>query len=378
MAVATAPSPAPARVKFVDPTRSTFFATLRQRVDAYFEDRQLSRHANGLVWAKTALYLTSFAGLYLWMLFGGLSGAALLGSALALGFLVAMIGFNVGHDALHGAMSSSSRVNKILGHSFTLLGANPYLWQIGHNTIHHTYTNIPGHDDDIDAAPVLMRMADDGPLHPWHRAQHFYGFALYALTTISWVLRKDYWKFFQWQGSAHVPGGRHPRAELFNLFFYKALNYTVFLVLPTLLLPYSFWQVLGGWALMHAASGLTLALVFQLAHVVEGPAFPLPDENLTIEDSWAVHQLRTTANFAVGSPLTAFLTGGLNQQVEHHLFPRICHAHYPALSAIIRETAAEYGLPYMTYPTFGTALASHYRTLRRFGAEAWQARRIAA
>ena len=149
-------------------------------------------------------------------------------------------------------------------------------------------------------------------------------------------------------------------------------------MLPIALLPFAWWQVIGGWLLMHAASGLTLALVFQLAHVVEGPAFPQPDEHLTIEESWAIHQLRTTANFAVGSPLAAFLTGGLNQQVEHHLFPRVCHIHYPALAPIIRQTAAEFGLPYLEQPTFGAALASHYRTLRHFGLEAWQKRKAGA
>nr|WP_313983821.1 fatty acid desaturase [Xanthocytophaga flavus] len=189
------------------------------------------------------------------------------------------------------------------------------------------------------------------------------------MTSLSWVLRKDYLKFFHHRIGAH--SYTHPRKEYFNLFFYKAIYYFFFIVLPLVLLDLSWWQVGLGFVIMHLIEGITLGLVFQLAHVVEGTNFPTPNAQGNMEDAWAVHQLRTTANFAPDSKLAAFLCGGLNRQIEHHLFPKICHVHYPALSVIVRHTAQEFGLPYLENKTFFIALQSHYRMLRKLGKDAF-------
>ncbi|WP_317239170.1 acyl-CoA desaturase [Hymenobacter sp. 5516J-16] len=231
--------------------------------------------------------------------------------------------------------------------------------------MHHTYTNIPGHDEDIEVAPGLVRLSEDEPVRPWQRFQHFYAFALYGLASLSWVLRKDYVKFFQAKIGEHV--ANHPRKEYVNLFLYKALYYVLFIVLPLVFLPITWWQFLLGFLTMHFVEGLVLGLVFQLAHVVEGTAFPLPDAQGEMQEAWAVHQLQTTANFSPTSKLASFFCGGLNRQIEHHLFPRICHIHYPALSVIVRNTAQEFGLPYLENASFWGALQSHYRILYKLG-----------
>ncbi|RSK29780.1 fatty acid desaturase family protein [Hymenobacter metallilatus] len=355
-----------ATLKFTNVARSTFFATVRQRADAYFASRQLSRHANATMWAKALFFLGSFGLLYCLILFGSFGPLALLGLAGLLGACCAFIGFNICHDALHHAFSANKRVNRFFSLLFNLIGANPYVWTITHNVVHHTYTNIPGHDEDIEVAPGLVRLSAEEPLRPWQRYQQLYAFPLYGLASLSWVLRKDYVKFFRRKIGEH-PTPSHPRREYINLFAYKALYYLLFIVVPLLVLDITWWQFVVGFLVLHFVEGLVLGLVFQLAHVVEGTAFPQPDASGDMQEAWAVHQLRTTANFAPRSALASFLCGGLNRQIEHHLFPNVCHVHYPALSHIVRETAREFGLPYLENPSFAAALRSHYRILHKLG-----------
>jgi len=357
-------------LKFTNVRKTTFFATVRERVDAYFVAEGISRHANGAMWAKTIFFLSGYVGLYLLILSNQFGLLAMAGLAALMGAFAAFIGFNVCHDALHGAFSANKNVNKWLGRVFNLIGASPYVWNITHNIVHHTYTNIAGHDEDIEVAPGLIRLSEEEPVRWIQRFQHWYAFPVYGLASLSWVLRKDYVKFFQSKIGEHVT--KHPRREYVNLFMYKAVYYALFIVLPLVVLDVTWWQFALGFVWMHFVEGLVLGLVFQLAHVVEGTAFPLPDEQGDMREAWAVHQMQTTANFSPDSKLASFLCGGLNRQVEHHLFPKICHIHYPALAPILRQTALEFGVPYIENKTFFGALQSHYRMLRQMGPEAYR------
>lgn len=352
------------KVKFSSASNSQFYATLRSRVNQYFSQHQLSQHANGQMWGKTAFFLAGFAGIYLIIISGLLSSIwLLLPLAAVLGMFSAFVGFNVCHDAMHGALSVNKKVNKLFGFIFNLIGANPYVWSITHNVVHHTYTNIPGHDEDIEVAPGLIRIAEGEKVNPIQRYQHWYAFPLYSLASLSWVFRKDYVKFFQKKIGAHQ--NKHPQVEYFNLFFYKALYYFLFIVLPLLVLDITWWQFLIGFLLLHISEGLTMGLVFQLAHVVEGTNFPVPNETGRVEEAWAEHQMRTTANFATHSKLAAFFLGGLNRQIEHHLFPKVCHIHYGEISVIVKKTALEFDLPYIENKSFLHALHSHFLTLKK-------------
>lgn len=256
-----------------------------------------------------------------------------------------------------------------MGLSFNLLGANDYMWSIQHNIAHHTYTNIPGHDEDTEVAKGLLRLSPADPRTRIMKYQHYYAFFLYSLASISWVLRKDYIKFFKKKIGNSVDTSNHPKKEVFNLFFYKGVYYFFFIAAPLLFLNITVGQFLIGFLSMHLAEGLVLGLVFQLAHVVEGTSFPEPDSQGNIEEAWAIHQMNTTANFASKSWLANFLCGGLNMQIEHHLFPYICHIHYPEISKIVRETAKEFNVPYIENETFFEALKSHYSVLKRLGKE---------
>lgn len=359
------------KVRFTGRTQAEFFAITRKRVDAYFDEKGLSKHANAAMWAKVSFFMAGFILIYALILSNRFEPLTMLGLAVLLGMFGAFIGFNVSHDAMHGSLSASGRVNDFVSNSFYMLGASPYVWKITHNLIHHTYTNIPGHDEDLEVAPGLVRICPDEEVNRVQRYQHWYAFLLYGLASLSWVLRKDYKKFFQEKIGQH-DNSNHPRREYFNLFFYKALYYFFFLVLPLIVLDITWWQLLLGFVLGHLAQGFIIGLVFQLAHVVEDMDFPVPSEHGTIEENWAVHQMRTTANFARDSWLVNFLCGGLNMQIEHHLFPKVCHIHYVAISKIVKRTAEEFGVPYIEKVTFFSALQSHYRMLRKLGKGAYE------
>lgn len=357
------------KVKFTNAGKSTFYVTVRKRVDAYFTENDISIHANPAMWLKTGFFLTGLVSIYLMILLGGFNAAITILLCVLLGMFGAFVGFNVCHDAIHKSYSANAGVNKVLSFVFNLIGASPYVWNICHNIVHHTYTNIAGHDEDIDVAPGLIRFSESETVNKLQSYQHYYAFVLYSFAMLSWVFRKDYKKFFQKKVGEHV--SNHPRIEYFRLFLYKGIYYFLFIGLPLLVMNITWWQFVFGFLVMQFSQGLVLGLVFQLAHVVEGTSFPFPDEEGNIEEAWAVHQLRTTANFAGDCKITSFLCGGLNRQVEHHLFPKICHIHYPAIGAIVKRTAAEFNLDYIESSSFGTALVSHYKTLKRLGRETY-------
>jgi len=357
---------------FIERERNGFYSTVRKRVDNYFTTKKISKHANAAMMFKTFLFLGGYFALYAVVMLAGFSLWANFGLAVAMGALAAMVGFNVSHDAIHGAYSSRKWVNDLISFSFNLVGASPYIWKISHNLVHHTYTNIPGHDEDIDVAPGLVRLSPADKLTYMQRFQHYYAFLLYGLASLSWVLRKDYKKFFQKNIGNYTH--KHKPMDYVRLFAYKALYYFLFIAVPFMVLHVTFGQWLLAFVCMHLTQGLVIGLVFQLAHVVEGTAFPETNQDGDIEEAWAVHQMQTTANFGRKDWLSNFLCGGLNMQVEHHLFPTVCHIHYAAISDIVKETAIEFNVPYIENTSFWTALASHYRMLRKFGVEEWQTR----
>lgn len=342
-----------------------FIKTLRHRVNDYFQKNEKSPAANTEMHIKTIVLLTTWVSLYFLIILGDFSvGIQYLLWGL-LGVNIALVATNIGHDAIHGAYSKNKFINKLLSHTFNINGASAYMWKKMHNVAHHTYTNVHGYDEDIESVPVL-RLSPGTKLMKVHRFQQIYSFLFYTLATASWWFAKDYIKFFK-NEVGNYSGQKHPRKEYFFLFFYKFINYAVYLVIPLLVIDLPWYHIIGGYALMLAFSGFYLAIVFMLAHVVEDTHFPVPDDSGSIENTWALHQMYTTANFAGKSRWAGYLTGGLNTQVEHHLFPNICSIHYRKIAKIVDETAAEYNVPYLDYPTFGAALKSHYRFLKKLG-----------
>jgi len=352
-----------ARVTFEGPVSApSLLMEMREAVAAHLGERGISEKANAAMVTRTVVMLGVTFGAYAAILSGRFSPPAMLGLAMVMGVGIAGIGFGIAHDALHGAYSSHPLVNRVLGFTFDLVGASSYLWNHGHNVAHHTYTNIVGVDGDVASSP-LLRKSPDAELRPGHRYQHLYAFPLYCLATLNWVFIKDYKDIFK------TGGGHHP-SDVASVLGLKAIYYAWSIVIPLLVLPLPWWQFLIGYVAMHLTAGLILGTVFQLAHLVEGIEFPVPDESGVVADDWVAHQLATTSNFANGNRLLTWYLGGLNHQIEHHLFPRMCSIHYPSIRHVVRETATRRGLRYRHQPGLFEAIASHYRFMKKMGSPA--------
>lgn len=338
-----------------------FYAVLKTRVDHYFTKNRLSTNADWKVHSKILLFFTLYFLLIGVIYSNALSGISLILSYTFLGFVTSLICVNFCHDVIHGAYFASPRLTKLLGYVYDINGLSSYMWKITHNLKHHTFTNIPGFDDDIDKA-ILLRLSPKDDLYAFHKYQQIYAFFLYFLTSLNWAYYADCKTLYEEIQKKNVP-----LQELILFLLLKSVNLLLFLILPMLLLSAPAWQIFLGFICMHLVGGFMSAVIFQLAHVIENVSFPVPDQEGKIANRWAIHEMHTTSNFATNNPFWAWLIGGLNHQVEHHLFPYICHTHYPKISKIVRETAKEYHVPYHEQPTFTAALKSHFRTLKKFG-----------
>ncbi|MFN8242912.1 MAG: acyl-CoA desaturase [Ferruginibacter sp.] len=342
-----------------------FYLSLKAAVDEYFEKNRIKKTGDWRLFSKTIILTITAIGIFVLLFFVAIPGWLAILLSMAMGFTLAVIGFCVMHDANHGSYSPHPLLNDFLGLSLNFMGASSFFWKQKHNIIHHTYTNVDGMDDDIAKSPFI-RQCETQKWVPTHRVQHIYLLPLYCLSTIFWIFIMDFTKYFS--GKIYTTTAWKMTWKNHVIFWATKIFYLLLYVA----LPIKIWGLVPwiiGYALLNATMGLTLSLVFQLAHVVENTEFehvPL-DTSKHIETAWAEHQIRTTANFAVDNRVISWFVGGLNFQVEHHLFPRISHVHYPAISKIVRQKCQEFGLPYHTYPTMMAALVSHFRTMRMLG-----------
>jgi len=353
------------KLKFTGSDR--FIRELRQRVDAYFTSTGHSRRDCAQMYFKTATILAWFFSAYLLLLLVVTNVWLVLLLAVVMGFAVAAIGFNIQHDGAHKAYSDRPWVNKLMSLSLDLMGGSSYMWNWKHNTFHHTFPNIDGHDDDISTG-VLARLSPHQPRYKMHRAQGVYLWFLYGFLAIKWHFYDDFHNVIVGKIGPHKI--RRPQGTDLLIFIGgKAVFFSMALVVPMLFHPW--WAVLGVYTLAAFVSGVVLSVVFQLAHCVQEANFPAPqimaDGSLQMETDWAVHQVQTTVDFARRNPVLCWFLGGLNFQIEHHLLSRICHIHYPALSKIVEEVCQEFGVRYASHNTMWSAVASHARWLTIMG-----------
>jgi len=355
------------QLKFVNSSHTRFFLELRKRVDAYFTSNGISPHANAAMVFKTIFMLALYFVPYALLISGTATGWGFWACWALMGFGLAGIGMSVMHDANHKAYSSSDTVNYIMGKTLNVVGGDARNWKAQHNILHHTYTNVYNADEDVNDK-LGMRFSPAGKHRSIQRYQFLYAFVLYSIMTFYWVLLKDLIQHFRYQRKGlNKETGWKKVGTILSLVVWKVFYVGYMLVLPALVLEVSFLKLFAGFLLLHLIAGTVLSVVFQLAHVVEAAEFLMPDAEGNLETEWAIHQLRTTADFAPGNPIITFYVGGLNYQAIHHLFPRICHIHYPKLAPIVAQTAKEFGVPYTVYPSFGKALRSHVRMLQKLG-----------
>ncbi len=354
-------------IKFSPKTRPEFIDTLRERVNSYFRVNRISKYGNKNMVLKTVFMFSLFIIPYSMMITGVFSGSILfLLLWIIMGLGMAGIGLSVMHDANHGSYSGNRRVNKLLGYTLNMLGGNSYLWKIQHNYLHHAYTNIENADDDIHV-PHFLRFSPHSEKHAIQRFQHIYVWFFYAISTLLWVTSKNILQFFRYRKKNLIKKNKEFSMEFAKEIIWKALYYFVFIALPVILLPVPVWLIVVSFMIMHSIMGLSLSAIFQPAHIMPSSEYPLPDNKGNMENNWAIHQVLTTSDYAPKSRIFSWLIGGLNFQIEHHLFPNICHVHYYTVSKFVKQTSAEFGLPYHVQPTFFHAIRNHIKMLKRLG-----------
>jgi linoleoyl-CoA desaturase len=341
-----------------------FYDDIKREAELYFEGAGRKRRDLVGMYLKSAVILSWFVGTWVLLVFFATAAWQGVLLAISMGLSIATIGMAIQHDANHGGYSSHPRVNRLMGFTLDVMGVCSFFWRQKHNVIHHTFTNVEGVDFDLDFGK-MARLTPEQERLPWHRYQQFYLWILYGFLLPKWVFRDD-WVMFHTKKAGPHRLAKMSRTEIALFYGWKLFFVGWSLVIPALYHP--IWQVLLFHLIAVMALGMTLSAVFQLAHCVDNAEFPVaPQRGEILNPDWAAHQVDTTVDFARDSAIITWFLGGLNFQVEHHLFPKVCHLHYPALSRIVERTAAKHGVRYRNNVTLWSALAAHYRHLEKLG-----------
>ena len=355
------------RVNFNMKDRPEFIKELRKNVNAYFEENGISKYGNINMKLKTVFMITLYTTPLVLMLTGAVSSSL---TVLSMWFLMSLgmagIGLSVMHDGNHGSYSKNRRINSFMGFLSNIVGGYHVNWKIQHNVLHHTFTNIEDYDEDFDID--VMRLSPSQKRKSFYRFQAFYAPFIYGLMTLNWLIYKDFNQLVRYhKKNLLIRQGLTVAKATTHVLFYKLAYIGIIFVMPMIFIQLPWYEIVLGFLMMHFICGIILALIFQPAHVINETEYFKVDEDCSVENHWAIHQLYTTANFANRKSFFSWFIGGLNHQIEHHLFPHISHVHYRKIAPIIKATAKKYGLPYYQHRTFFDALKSHFSLVHRLG-----------
>jgi len=347
--------------KILDKGRGNFFRVLRARVDDHFAGR--NRRDDLRLYLKSVIVLAWFFISFGMMLASSNSGFQLL-LCVSAALAACGIGFNIFHDSIHNSFSANPKINLFLARSScAILGVSRYFWRHKHNVLHHSFTNVLQWDDDLETRGCL-RMSPQQPWEKKFKNQHIYCWFLYSLATIEWIFIKDFVHYFTMRINHFQKYPSMAKKDKIEFWTLKVVYFSIFVATPFLFQP--FWKCVVGLVIFHLTLGLSVTLIFNLAHVMEKSSFleSRGESPSSYGSEWAVLQLATTVNFGRNNKLLTWFSGCLNYQIEHHLFPKVSHTHYPEISKILIRTATEFHLPYNDYPTYTSALKSHFRKLK--------------
>ena len=343
-------------------TPPRFYAELRGLVFQELRRRGL-RHDGGAwaLWKTAALFVHVAFWYAAWLLAisHGFAWAALATPPLVLAVVFIVTG--AFHDASHGALHKSRLVNGIGNCFVRVFGGSAMSWRDEHVVQHHGHTNVYGLDHDLESGG-FMRFHPAQAHKGFHRFQHLYAWFLYGAVILRWLWVED---FNDW---ARNPYRKPPRARAVHaleIFGTKLFHAFAFIVVPCAVGGVA--TGVGAYLFTYALIGMSLATTFVVAHLssVQQLAFARSE----LPEDWGQMQVMTTANFGVHQAWLTFLIGGLNHQIEHHLFPTISHRHYPLISRVVRAFCEARAVPYLEFPSFPAAIAGHYRHLKRLGSE---------
>jgi linoleoyl-CoA desaturase len=350
------------KLHFTKDSGNDFYRILHKRVFDSFGGNSI--HANGWMWMKIIFYFTFFLLSYGALFFTGGNTIAFIILFLVNGLLMLGIIFNVAHDAAHNTLSPHKRLNKILYYtSFTLLGNNPFVWKKYHIESHHLYTNVEGSDIDV-IKNAFIRLNDDDAYKPHHRYQQYYAPLLYIFYSLNFVIVRDIAALFGRKDRTIVLA--LPLREKLFYAFYKLVYFSYALIIPLLFCAPHWTIILVAFFGSHFLNSLIICSVLACNHQVDETSHTSPPVNGKLDKSWASHQMEANLDYNPESRMLNFLVGGFNAHTVHHLFPGVCHIHYPKLIPIIRQTAKEHGIHY-NETTYLKAMRSHFRFLEKMG-----------
>lgn len=350
------------RPVFRKETTNSFYHSIKEKAADTILQQQ--KKANRITWRKIIFYPGLYACFYALLLWKGHQLFWFYSCYASMGLLTTLIVFNIVHDAVHHSLFIGTDANKRAALMLDILGGNSFVWSKRHVIYHHSFTNIPGWDIDIQQSQIV-RFNDKQEYKKAYRYQYLYMPILYLFYSLNWILLRDFKDFFQ-RTSLIKQRTSVPVKEYVKLFLFKLFHFSYIILIPVLLLPHTALSFLLGFLIMHGLMSALTLLVLLPSHLDEDAQFPEPDENLMLADTWAVHQLKVTNDFGTNNSVLNFLMGGLNHHIAHHLFPNVNHNIIPDITQHITEVAREKELPYKCY-SLKQVMVSHLKLLKKNG-----------
>jgi linoleoyl-CoA desaturase len=275
-------------------------------------------------------------------------------SGVVLGITWAMCVFNTMHPSMHGALCNIEPIKSIMDQTYTALsGSSCPRWIMRHNVVHHGHTNT-SRDADKHASPFLR-------LHPaqpkrWYFAyQHIYFPLLACINTLSNQFRHLLWL---WNEPPNQPNLRP--AKVYQYYAALAVWFVLAYVIPIYVL--GFRTAMGAGFIFQATGSAWATYNIVVNHIFE-------ESHTSTESfggSFAKMQAAGSCNFWAGSIVATFFSGGLNHQVEHHLFPSLPIHHLPCIASKIERVCKKHKVPYNNKSLF-SLIASMHATLHLYG-----------
>ena len=348
-------------IKYAGKDSSALYRDLKRIKTLYFSLNHISRFGNSRLLIKafillsitaTAYYLTLTATSYLVLQF----------SYFILGAACVVIGMTFGHDAAHHCLTGNKKTDDALFEIiFGLQGINGYMWRVRHNNSHHPFPNVHEYDSDLEISSLLF--LDTTRQKKWiHLYQHVYAPFLYMFFSLMWIFYIDFILFRKKQ-LANMEVIHHRRIELIKLLVFKFLTLAIFLFIPLALSPLPGFLIVLSFVVMHLINSMLLTFTFFISHHVGETTYASPANN-SIDTSWLERQIAATMDFHAESKVANLIFGGFNAHLAHHLFPDVCHIHYPVLSSLIKQSLKEHNIKYNSL-NFFKAVWSHLTLLKR-------------
>jgi linoleoyl-CoA desaturase len=345
--------------------RKSVWQAVKERADAYFARTGKSRGADALLWVKVIFYAGIAEAAYVMTLWGGFDVAGTLVCAILFGIASILLAINVGHEAAHNALAPWPWANRVLhAYAFSVIGVDPYLWRLRHTRSHHVFPNVNECDIDIDSN-AFVRLSPNHPRRLYQRYQHIYALFLYLLVGAHAALVQDFDYLFK-RDLANMRNIKHSPQQYALFFVRKAFYVSLVFVVPMMVLPFPWWQVLIGYFIMSAVGSLIFIAFLIGTHFADTTEFPQVSADGRLPHNFATHALVTSLDWHPTSRVAQWVAGGANAHVAHHLFPHVSHAHYVPLTRIIQDAAKEFGMPYRQ-STFIGMICAHFRFLKQKG-----------